>query len=80
MAAAIDGGAFSEQLVRRKQVVAIFDSTPLDKPIFLHSRAGPKLVAWLRRCVCREQESTPELETRLLVILSACCDPPQTEL
>jgi len=80
MAAAIDGGAFSEQLVRRKQVVAMIDSTPLDKPIFLHSRAGPKLVAWLRRCLCREQQSTPELETRLLVILSACCDPPQTEL
>jgi hypothetical protein len=83
MGAAFNGGAYSQLLVRRNQIISIANGKPVDKPIFMHSRAGHKLVAWLRRCVSeqqkkavQEQQCNFELETCLLLTLSACCDPP----
>ena len=83
MSAAFDGGAYSQLLARRNQIISIANGKPVDKPIFMHSRAGHKLVAWLRRCLSEQQKKAVqeqhcnfELETRLLLTLSACCDPP----
>lgn len=83
MGAAFNGGGYSQLLVRRNQIISIANGKPVDKPTFMHSRAGHKLVAWLRRCVSEQQKKAVqehqcnfELETCLLLTLSACCDPP----
>jgi len=87
--AALNLGLDSELCTRKAQILWCKSGQQLSKPVMMHSRASDKTLAWLRRCIPRvpqqaidasvklsDEQCCIHIETKVLLCVSSCCDPP----